>query len=164
MKWIYRVDDAAGRCLYVGQTKRLRARRSAHLTRWPGAAFVPLRQCNDADALRLEKQVTLAYKRRGQAQFNIQNDWPSGPLIPGVASLLFALESGIEDAYATVGEFGVCLQKTSFGLWVLWIGGLDSNCSMHTGTMRRLLAEWAQGKRQIIPFRERPGAGLLVKT
>lgn len=63
---IYGLYDRNGICFYIGQTSNPMKRARQHRCKWPNLSFRILRECRPESALRIERQVTLAYQRRNQ--------------------------------------------------------------------------------------------------
>src|SRR5882672_6908081 len=110
MTWIYRFDEPeTGRCLYVGKTRNLKARRTHHRSNSPfgRGVLVPIREAQDCDALRIEAQVIQSYKRRGQAEYNRSTGGPWSAK-PEFNALLQAVTNHRWTS-ATVEGHAVCL-------------------------------------------------------
>ena len=82
-RWIYALYDRAGKCLYVGNTLHPRSRMVSLWKYGTGTFYQPepirffcgmiLREVVGAErSLRLERQITISYWRKGEATLNRQ--------------------------------------------------------------------------------------------
>jgi len=98
--FLYGLFDGS-RCRYIGQTANPERRLNKHKFGPAGKIFkhgpmilVALRFCDERNASRLEKQIVMAYKRKGQCDLNESNQFAGGPKA-GIRSRKFGVKSPI---------------------------------------------------------------------
>lgn len=72
---IYGLFDFSGRCRYVGQTRVVRNRKLRHREKYPELRFKVIRECQWVDRIRLERQIVMAYRKRGFCDLNSSNHY-----------------------------------------------------------------------------------------
>ena len=68
--WIYGLYSLDGFCHYVGQTANRAQRKDSHRAKRPSLEFRVIRSCDEWKAHVIERQIILAYKKRGHCQLN----------------------------------------------------------------------------------------------